>query len=105
METPAKLPLKEAIRVFWYNLLPLPLFVPFACYLLRLTNGSQWSDWFVLAIFPPITICADWPFIRNRVGWSYPHFAGFLYVVGGTILLVACELLLLLSRTLWHSAP
>ena len=88
-----RLPWTQAARVYWYHLLPLPLFVPFVCYTVRFTHASVWGVLLIFAVFFLTSIYAQWPYLRGRVRMSYANFGGFLYVVVGPGLYLICEIL------------
>ena len=104
MESSSKLPLRQAIRVYWARLLLLPLFVPFAAYFLHFTGASTWSVCLVFASWLAASFYADWPRIQRRVGWSYWFFATFIFVVGGFFLILIIALSLDLFRWLFPAA-
>jgi hypothetical protein len=89
-----RLDLKEAVRRYWWRLLPLPFFAPFACYLSRYSHDSAWSVPVIFAVFFAVSIFSLWPAIRSRVRMSFVHFGGLLYVVGGFLLYALCEILI-----------
>ena len=99
MRSDTQLNWRQAARVYWYHLLPLPLFAPFVCYTIKSAGVKGWSIALVAAVFFPTVFFAQWPYMRGRVGRSYQHLVGLLYVVGGFLLYSLCELVLGLIRS------
>jgi len=98
MDHSARLSLGPAMRAHWWHLAPLPLFAPFTCYTVQLTNGASWSAFLIFAVFFVVTFYSYLPYMRGRVRMSFVHFGGTLYVFGGGLMYALCELLLWLLR-------
>jgi hypothetical protein len=89
-----KLEWRRAAVVYWYHLLPLPLFSGFAFYAWTRTHGALWVAIVIVPAFFGTAIFASLPYLRGHAGRSYMRLAGLLYVFGGIGLCLLCELLL-----------
>jgi hypothetical protein len=75
------LPLPQAVRAYWYHLLPLCLF-PSASMLLIKFWSTRIGIWFMFISFLPSMWFAAWPVIQRKAKQSFTALAFALYGLG-----------------------
>ena len=93
MQSHGKLGLWQSVKAYWFYILPLWLFAPFAYFTLKASPSHDFAWPWVLGVFFLVVIFFGMPIWRGRVGWSYPVLGGALYVFGGFAVIVVIELI------------
>jgi ABC-type multidrug transport system permease subunit len=101
MEEKSEIRLREAIKVYWKNVIAMPISGVFGYFVLKYVDNFTFASVISLIGFFLSTYYAALPYRKNKVNYTFWMLICTVYPIGGLILIILSNLILKLLQSIF----